>query len=73
LINAIPTATDQKGILELQARIQAELGMLQNDSTKLNVLYQAAQAQEWARRQSASEQVIAGVGNLRSLPALQLP
>jgi type IV secretion system protein VirB5 len=73
LINAIPAATDQKGILELQARIQAELGMLQNDSTKLNVLYQAAQAQEWARRQSASEQVIAGVGNLRSLPALQLP
>jgi type IV secretion system protein VirB5 len=73
LINAIPAATDQKGILELQARIQAELGMLQNDSTKLNVLYQAAQAQEWARRQSASEQVIAGAGNLRSLPALQLP
>jgi type IV secretion system protein VirB5 len=73
LINAIPAATDQKGILELQARIQAELGMLQNDSTKLNVLYQAAQAQEWARRLSASEQVIAGVGNLRSLPALQLP
>jgi type IV secretion system protein VirB5 len=73
LINAIPMATDQKGVLELQARIQAELGMLQNDSTKLNVLYQAAQAQEWARRQSASEQVIAGVGNLRSLPALQLP
>ncbi len=73
LINAIPAATDQKGILELQARIQAELGMLQTDGTKLNVLYQAAQAQEWARRQSASEQVIAGVGNLRSLPALQLP
>jgi type IV secretion system protein VirB5 len=73
LINAIPTATDQKGILDLQARIQAELGMLQNDSTKLNVLYQAAQAQEWARRQSASEQVIAGIGNLRSLPALQTP
>ena len=52
LINAIPSATDQKGILELQARIQAEQGMLQNDSTKLNVLYQAAQAQEWANRQA---------------------
>ena len=47
--------------------------MLQTDSTKLNVLYQAAQAQEWARRQSALEQVVAGVGNLRTLPALRLP
>ena len=73
LINSIASATDQKGILELQARIQAEQGMLQTDSTKLNVLYQAAQAQELARRQSAIEQVVAGVGNLRTLPALRLP
>jgi type IV secretion system protein VirB5 len=73
LINAIPSATDQKGILELQARIQAEQGMLQTDSTKLNLLYQAAQAQEWARKQSALEQVVSGVGNLRTLPALRLP
>ncbi len=73
LINAIGTATDQKGILDLQARVQAEQGMLQTDSTKLNLLYQAAQAQEWARRQTASEQVVAGVGNLRTLPALRLP
>src|ERR1700683_4957235 len=73
LINAIPSATDQKGILDLQARIQAEQGMLQTDSTKLNVLYQAAQAQELARRQSALEQVVSGVGNLRTLPALRLP
>lgn len=73
LINAIPSATDQKGILELQARIQAEQGMLQNDSTKLNVLYQAAQAQEWANRQAAREQAVASVGNLRTLPALRTP
>jgi type IV secretion system protein VirB5 len=73
LINAIPTATDQKGILDLQARIAAEQGMLQNDSTKLNVLYQAAQAQEWANRQAAREQVVASVGNLRTLPTLRTP
>ena len=73
LITAIATATDQKGILDLQARIQAEQGMLQNDSTKLNVLYQAAQAQEWANRQAAREQVVASVGNLRTLPALRTP
>src|ERR1700730_11139230 len=57
LINAIPTATGRKGILELQARTSAEHGMLQSESTKVNVLYHAAQAQEWARRHSASEQV----------------
>ena len=73
LINAIPTANDQKAILELQARISAEHGMLQNESTKLNVLYQAAQAQEWARRQSASEQVVASVGSMRTLAPLRLP
>jgi type IV secretion system protein VirB5 len=73
LISAIGSATDQKGILDLQARIQAEQGMLQTDSTKLNLLYQAAQAQELARRQTAAEQVVAGVGNLRTLPPLRLP
>jgi type IV secretion system protein VirB5 len=73
LISAIPSANDQKGILELQARISAEHGMLQNESTKLNVLYQAAQAQEWARRQSVSEQAVASVGSLRTLSPLRLP
>lgn len=73
LINAISTATDQKGILDLQARIQAEQGMLANDAAKLTVLYQAAQAQDWAQNQVAREQVIAGVGNLRTLAALRLP
>ena len=73
LISAIPTATDAKGILDLQARIQAEQGMLANESTKLAVLYQAAQAEEWARQQSAREQVVAGIGNLRTLPPLRLP
>lgn len=73
LIAAIPSAQDQKGILDLQARIEAEQGMLTNESTKLAVLYQAAQAQQWAREQSAREQVVADVGNLRTLPALRLP
>ena len=73
LISAIPSATDPKGILDLQARIQAEQGMLANESTKLAVLYQAAQAKEWARQQSAREQVVAGIGNLRNLPPLRLP
>jgi type IV secretion system protein VirB5 len=73
LINAIPSATDQKGALDLQARIQVELAMLQNENTKMSVLYQTLQAQEWARKQSAREQVVAGVGSLRTLPVLNLP
>ena len=73
LISAIPSATDQKGALDLQARIQAEQAMLQNESTKITVLHQTIEAQEWARKQSAREQVVAGFGSLRTLPALNLP
>ena len=72
LIDAIPRAGDQKAILDLQARIQAEQGMLQNESTKLGVLYQAAQAEEWARKQRVREQAIASIGSLRDLPPLGL-
>ena len=62
LIAAIPSATDQKGILDLQARIGAELGMLQNEQTKLQILNQATQAQESSLRQLDREQVIDGHG-----------
>jgi type IV secretion system protein VirB5 len=62
LIAAISTAADQKAILDLQARISAELGMLQNEQTKMQVLYQATQAQESVIRQQAREQEIAGHG-----------
>lgn len=72
LIDAIPAAQDQKAILDLQARIAAEQGMLANEQTKLDVLYQAAQAEELARKQRAREQAIADVGSLRDLPAMGL-
>jgi type IV secretion system protein VirB5 len=58
LIAAIGSAGDQKAILDLQARISAELGMLQNEQTKLQVLHQATQAQESAVRQQVRERVI---------------
>lgn len=72
LIDAIPRASDQKAILDLQARIQAEQSMLQNEATKLGVLYQTAQAEEWARKQRVREQAIASIGSLRDLPPLGL-
>jgi type IV secretion system protein VirB5 len=62
LIAAISSASDQKGILDLQARISAELGMLQNEQTKLQILNQSAQAQDALLRQQAWEQVIDGHG-----------
>jgi type IV secretion system protein VirB5 len=72
LINAIPGAEDQKAVLELQARISAEQAMLQNEHTKLMVMYQAGQADEVARRQRSAELAIANIGSLRQLPAIGL-
>jgi type IV secretion system protein VirB5 len=73
LINAIPAAEDEKGILDLQARIAAEQGMLQNESSKLHVLYQAAQSQAQTARQRADEQAIQDIGHLNALPPMGLP
>jgi type IV secretion system protein VirB5 len=62
LIDAIGGATDQKAILELQARIAAEGGMLQNERTKLEMLAQSVEAQQRANAQRLRELAIAGHG-----------
>ncbi|MEJ0004832.1 MAG: type IV secretion system protein [Steroidobacteraceae bacterium] len=62
LIGAIAGASDQKAALDLQARIGAEAGMLQNEQTKLQSLYQLAQAQQWVNAQQDREAVIGGHG-----------
>jgi type IV secretion system protein VirB5 len=72
LINAIGSASDPKAILDLQARIAAEQGMLQTDQSKLQALYQAAEAEQAAQRQRAREQAIADSGSLRKLPPMGL-
>jgi type IV secretion system protein VirB5 len=72
LITAIGSASDQKGALDLQARIAAEQSMLQNDQAKLAVLAQAAEGQRAAAIQAAQEQAIADVGSFRSLPPMGL-
>jgi len=66
LIDAIARAGDQKSALDLHARIGAETGMLQNEQTKLQVLYQSAQAEQWANEQRTREQVVAGHGQFAS-------
>jgi type IV secretion system protein VirB5 len=66
LIAAISTAADQKGILDLQARINAELGMLQNEQTKLQILNQSTEAQAVALDQQARERIIDGHGRFEA-------
>jgi type IV secretion system protein VirB5 len=63
LIQAISSARDQKGILDLQARIGAEQGMLQNEQTKLQTLYWAVSAQAQALQQRQQELGIAAQGS----------
>jgi hypothetical protein len=72
LINTIGSAQDPKAILDLQARISAEEGMLEAEQTKLQVVYQTVRAQQAAEEQAAREQAIADVGSLRTLPAMGL-
>lgn len=62
LIDAIGRAADEKAALDLQARIAAEAGMLQNESTKLQVLVQAVHADQQANAQRFRELAIAGHG-----------
>lgn len=66
LVNAISTATDQKGILDLQARINAELAMLQNEQTKVLILHQAMLARQSVNQEQEREQVIAEQGDFAS-------
>ncbi len=66
LISTIGSAADQKGILDLQARINAELGMLQNEQTKLQELNQSTLAQESILRQQALEMTIQGQGRFET-------
>ena len=72
LINAIGSANDPKAVLDLQARIGADTGMLTNEGSKLQVLYQAMQAEDRSQRQRRDEQAIADIGSLRALPPLGL-
>ncbi len=63
LINTIGIVTDQKGSLDLHARTAAEQAMLQNEQTKLEVLYRALEAQQWSNDQRARELIIADHGD----------
>lgn len=63
LIGMIGAAGDTKAIQDLQGRINAEQTMLTNEQTKLQTLYQVAQAEQWSQQQRVREQVIQGHGS----------
>ena len=65
LISAIPNASDQKAVLELQAAISTETSILQGEQSKLQVLYQVANAQERGSRQTARELIVTGHGQFQ--------
>jgi type IV secretion system protein VirB5 len=72
LIGTIGTASDPKAILDLQARIQAEQGMVANETLKVRLLEQTLAAEESARRQRVREWAVQDVGSLRTLAPLGL-
>ncbi len=63
LISAIGISTDQKGSLDLHSRTAAEQAMLQNEHTKLEVLFRALEAQQWSDGERAREQIVADHGD----------
>jgi type IV secretion system protein VirB5 len=67
LIDTLARSGDLKAVLDLQARVQSEQAMLQNEQTKLQTLFQAAQAEQWAREQRSREAAIQDVGSIHRL------
>lgn len=68
LTNAISSASDPKAIADLQARIQVEQTMLQNDATKLAQAAQVQEAEERVLNQQLKELAIGLGGSLESSP-----
>lgn len=66
LVSQIGATGDTKASADLQARIGAEQAMLANEQTKLQSLYQTAQAQQMLQQQQIAEQVIAGHGDFKT-------
>lgn len=70
LINAIGGAADDKAVQDLQARIVAEQAMTINEQTKLQAMYQMAQAQDMQRQQTNREGAVGQLGRQSGLSAL---
>lgn len=67
LISMIAYAHDQKAIEDLQTRVNAEQAMLTNEQSKLQALFQVAQADQIRLQQRAREQSAADIGSVKSV------
>jgi type IV secretion system protein VirB5 len=63
LIDAISAASDQKASLDLEARISAEQAMLENEQTKLQVIFEAMQAEVRVDDEAERERIVADQGD----------
>jgi type IV secretion system protein VirB5 len=61
LLDRVNAAPDAKDIADLQARIQAEQVMMQNEANKLAMLQQLAQAQRDLEAKQAGERTLAAI------------
>lgn len=61
LLDKVNAAPDQKDILDLQGRIQAEQVMMQNEQVKLTMMMHLAQAQRDVQQQQAREIAIKSI------------
>jgi type IV secretion system protein VirB5 len=73
LSTAIGSTPDQKSVLELQATVGAEQGLLLGEQTKLQILNRAIRAQELTTRERQRELAIAGQGSFNSRFEPSLP
>jgi type IV secretion system protein VirB5 len=62
LVAKVNNCPDQKDILDLQARIQAEQVLLTNEMVKLTMMQAQAQAREAARKQKVRQMTIEATG-----------
>lgn len=71
LTNTISTSTDQKAILDLQARIQTEQTQLLNEASKLQALSQQLENEDRNFKLQAQEYLINSGGSTDNMPEIQ--
>lgn len=70
LMDAIPAATDMKAIADLQARVQVEQLMLQNEAIKMQSLAQVAVSQQRIENQQQRDLLLKANAGTEAYPAL---
>jgi type IV secretion system protein VirB5 len=72
LMSTISTTEDPKAIAELQARINVEQGLIQNEQTKINAMAMLLRAEQQISEMQARETSIRMAGTTRSIPRVSV-